>query len=339
MNGEEGDTPLVSVIIPCYGQAHFLGEAIESVLRQSYQRNEIIVVDDGSPDHAREVAARYPGVRYIFQENRGLADARNTGIRESRGTYLVFLDADDRLLPDALQTAVEQLHTHPCCAFASGRFRLIRADGSPIAHLPTQVPIGADPYRTLLLQNHIGMHATVTYRRAIFDTVGGFDISLKACEDYDIYLRIVRTHRVCSFDRLVAEYRWHDENMSRDAARMLRTDLTVLGRQWTYVSGNAEYMRACRAGIRTARKRYTRAMIRTSLRSLACGRWSRIRRVIPDVVSFSKAWLLAILMEARVLALARHGERSAPRQSHPLRDKDGPYGPPVRLDGVDRNHE
>ena len=133
MNGEESDTPLVSVIIPCYGQAHFLGEAIESVLGQGYRHKEIIVVDDGSPDHAREVATSYAGVRYIFQENQGLPGARNTGIRESRGTYLVFLDADDRLLPDALQTGVDQLHAHPECAFASGHHYHIRVDGSPFA--------------------------------------------------------------------------------------------------------------------------------------------------------------------------------------------------------------
>ena len=169
MNGEESDAPLVSVIIPCYGQAHFLGEAIESVLGQGYRHKEIIVVDDGSPDHAREVATSYAGVRYIFQENQGLPGARNTGIRESRGTYLVFLDADDRLLPEALQTGVEQLHAHPGCAFASGHHHHIRVDGSPFGKAPAQPPIGADPYRALLLQNYIGMHASVIYRRAIFD--------------------------------------------------------------------------------------------------------------------------------------------------------------------------
>src|ERR687890_1245755 len=100
---------LVSVVIPCYNQAHFLGEAIESVLAQSYKDFEIIVVDDGSPDNTSEVAARYPGVRCVRQENQGLAGARNTGIRESKGEYLVFLDADDRLLAEALEVGVKNL--------------------------------------------------------------------------------------------------------------------------------------------------------------------------------------------------------------------------------------
>src|SRR5918994_1694671 len=105
--GEQPDSrersPLITVVIPCYNQAHFLGEAIESVLSQSYPHHEIVVGDDGSTDDTSEVASRYDGVRLVRQENRGLAGARNTGIRHSEGDYLVFLDADDRLLPEALR--------------------------------------------------------------------------------------------------------------------------------------------------------------------------------------------------------------------------------------------
>src|ERR671910_1122682 len=120
---------LVSVVIPCYNQAHFLGEAIESVLSQSYPHHEIVVVDDGSTDDTSEVASRYDGVRLVRQENRGLAGARNTGIRHSEGDYLVFLDADDRLLPEALRAGVECFESHPECAFVFGRFRYISVDG------------------------------------------------------------------------------------------------------------------------------------------------------------------------------------------------------------------
>ena len=83
--GEEESPPLVTVVIPCYNQAHFLGEAIESVLSQSYRNFEIIVVDDGSTDETSEVASRYEGVRLIRQENRGLSGARNRGLGEARG--------------------------------------------------------------------------------------------------------------------------------------------------------------------------------------------------------------------------------------------------------------
>ena len=90
------ESGLVSVIIPCYNQAHFLDEAIESVLAQTYSNREIIVVDDGSTDNTATVARCHSPVGYIYQENAGPSAARNTGVKESRGEYLVFLDADDR---------------------------------------------------------------------------------------------------------------------------------------------------------------------------------------------------------------------------------------------------
>src|ERR687890_856397 len=101
---------LVSVVIPCYNQAHFLGEAIESVLAQSYPRFEIIVVDDGSTDDTSKVAARHPGGRYVYQNNQGVSAARNSGLARSEGEYVVFLDADDRLLPEALVAGFGGLH-------------------------------------------------------------------------------------------------------------------------------------------------------------------------------------------------------------------------------------
>src|SRR5438046_8618551 len=115
------ESGLVSVIIPCHNQAHFLDEAIESVLTQTYPNHEIIVVDDGSTDNTATVAKCHSPLRYIYQENAGPSAARNTGVKESRGEYLVFLDADDRLLPEALEIGVGCLRQHPECAFEIGR--------------------------------------------------------------------------------------------------------------------------------------------------------------------------------------------------------------------------
>src|SRR5919112_554735 len=97
---------LVSVIIPCYNHAHYLDQAIESVLNQSYRNFEIIVVDDGSTDETSVVASRYERVRLFQQENQGLSGARNRGLGEAKGEYVVFLDADDRLVPGALEAGL-----------------------------------------------------------------------------------------------------------------------------------------------------------------------------------------------------------------------------------------
>src|SRR5215216_7819784 len=96
--------PLVSIVIPCYRQAHLLGDAIESALSQTYPRVEVVVVDDGSPDDPASVVARHPEVHFVQQANQGGSVARNAGLRASRGEYVVFLDGDDVLLPHAVDT-------------------------------------------------------------------------------------------------------------------------------------------------------------------------------------------------------------------------------------------
>src|SRR5438093_12919445 len=168
----------VSVIIPCYNQAHFLHEAIESVLAQTYSTREIIVVNDGSTDSTAEVAGRYSAVRHIYQENAGPSAARNTGLKETSGEYLVFLDADDRLLPEALEIGVDCLRQHPECAFASGFCRLII--GSLLSS-PKQLHVVRDHYLELLRGNYIWCPGSVIYRRTAFEVVKGFDISLGPC--------------------------------------------------------------------------------------------------------------------------------------------------------------
>jgi glycosyltransferase involved in cell wall biosynthesis len=114
-------------------------EAIESVLAQTYQNFEVIVVNDGSPDDTEMVVASYrdhAGVRYVWQANAGVSAARNAGLRESRGALVVFLDADDRLLPRALEIGVEALASHPDCAFVWGQCRLMAVDGRFIPARP-----------------------------------------------------------------------------------------------------------------------------------------------------------------------------------------------------------
>ena len=107
-------SPEVTVVIPSYNGVRYLGEAIESVLAQTHRSLETVVVDDGSVDETRALVARYGDrVRYLHQENRGLAAARNTGIRAARGTYLAFLDHDDRYLPEKIARQVAVFRERP----------------------------------------------------------------------------------------------------------------------------------------------------------------------------------------------------------------------------------
>ena len=291
-----GGRPLVTVVIPCYKQAHFLGEAIESVLNQTYPFREVVVVDDGSPDDTAAVAARYPDVRCVRQENRGLPAARNTGIRCSTGIRLVFLDADDRLLPDALEAGVRCFDAHPDCGFVSGHCRLIGADGAPLAVPPLpQLCVPGDQYLALLRHNTIWMPGCVMYRREALDRVGPFDPSLRAAEDYHLYLRIARAFPTHCHCRVVGEYRRHGENMSGNVELMIRSVRRVRGAEWVHVKRNRRAREAYRAGAGYWRRNFGTQLINQMIGRLKEGSWPSALQSLAGLVRcypVSFAWLL-----------------------------------------------
>lgn len=266
------EQPLVSVIVPCYGQAHYLDEAIGSVLAQTYANVELVVVDDGSPDNAGRVAARYPGVRCLRQENGGLAAARNTGIRASEGELIVFLDSDDRLLPRALEHGVEALRASPHAAFAFGRYRRIAADGLPMQADEQPRPTDS-PYSLFLRYNYAGMPATGIFRRSALDEVGYFNEDCAAAEDYELGLRLSRQFAVEPHGEQVAEYRSHGGGMSRQTANMLATTLKVLGHERKHIRRQPELREAYRAGRRFWREYYGVPLIGQTRESFANREW------------------------------------------------------------------
>lgn len=211
--------PLVSVIITAYNHAKYLPDSINSVLIQTYKEKEIIVVDDGSTDDTEKVVADYPQVRYIKQENKGLAAARNTGIFNSEGNFIVFLDADDLLYPHALSKNLKYFDKYPECAFISGWHDRVNENKKLIETYESSQP-EHDHYNALLQGNYIGMHAAVMYRREILNHFL-FDEALPACEDYDLYLRIAKNNPVFSHAEKLAAYRIHHHNMSNNISLML----------------------------------------------------------------------------------------------------------------------
>ncbi len=228
---------LVSVIIPCYNHAQYLSEALESVMKQQVE-TEIIVVDDGSQDNPSSVTERYPSVRYIYQSNAGLSAARNTGIRHSTGDKLVFLDADDWLLPEALISNIRSLDAHPHAAFTSGAYELIKKSEHIDCIIRPYIHYHA--YYQMLRGNCIGMHATVMYRRWVFDNFE-FDTSLPYCEDYDLYLKVTRRFQTVFHRRVIAVYRIHGHNMSHNISNMLHYALLVLQRQHEQLDNETEF--------------------------------------------------------------------------------------------------
>ena len=220
---------LLTVVITTYNHGKYLPKAIQSVLHQDYLNKEIILVDDGSTDNTKEIIAGYKQIKYIFQKNAGLSAARNTGINASKGEYLVFLDADDWFLDRAFSKGIHALNADPTVAFSYGSH--IKVNENNEAVLADEEQDIADlHYLHLLPHNFIAMHAAVVYRRWVFNNFR-FDTSLKACEDYDIYLKITRCHRVVYHSHVMAAYRKHTENMSGNIPLMVNTGFQVKRRQ------------------------------------------------------------------------------------------------------------
>jgi GT2 family glycosyltransferase len=245
----------VALIITCFNHGHFLAEAIGSALQQTRPFREIVVVDDGSTDDTAAVAARFAQARYFRQANRGLAAARNSGLNQSESEFVVFLDADDLLHPTAVEAGLRCFEAHPDARFVYGGFRYVQLTGE-VSSAGAVKDFGQDAYTALLRDNFIAMHATVMYRRAALLAVRGFNEQLHACEDYDLYFRVARGGKVARHGAVVADYRRHGDNMSRDARLMLATSLGVLRSQWPHVRGDRERRRAYRQGVRNWQNLY-----------------------------------------------------------------------------------
>jgi glycosyltransferase involved in cell wall biosynthesis len=218
----------------------------------------------------------------------------------------VFLDSDDRLQEEALEVGVGELASHPECAFVSGQFRAIAADGSPFWK-PYDPPVERDGY-AMLLQYCFGMPAVVMYRRWVFGEVGGFDGSVDAAADWDLYLRIARRFPVHHHGRVVADYRQHRTSMNEDPALMLGSTVAVLRSQRRYVEDGTRRKEAYDVGLRSMQADYGVPLVEDIRDALRQGAWKRALAGIPTLARYYPGGL-ALLFSGRRLQrsrLARH---------------------------------
>lgn len=209
--------PKVSVIIPTHNRAESLRSAISSVLNQTFQDFEIIIVDDASKDNTREVVRELSDrrIKYLRHEtNKREAAARNTGVTNASGEYIAFLDDDDEWLPEKLELQVDLLDSSPTVmgAVYTGSIRVDSATGRTLNHwMPTK---RGNIFRDLLSMNCVGTPSTVLLRRECFKKVGLFDSSIAFGPDYDMWIRVSKQYHFDCIRRPLIKYYIHSDRLS-----------------------------------------------------------------------------------------------------------------------------
>ncbi len=217
---------LVSVIMPVYNSADYLHEAVNSVLSQSYDPVELIIVDDASTDNSgqilTEISQRVPGLRVVrLNENKGAAGARNAGLSIARGEFVAFIDADDVWLPEKISRQVETLNgdTEAGWSYCDG---LVTDQELCVLYLFSDR--GCRPagrvYNEILCSRLWIVPSSILVRRKVLDDCGRFDPELRCIEDWDFLLRLARQYKCAYVSEPLLKYRQHTESVSRREVRM-----------------------------------------------------------------------------------------------------------------------
>ena len=227
------EAPRVAVIVPAYGVAHLLGEALDSLLAQSFTAWECLVIDDGAPDDVAGAVAPYlsdPRFRFLATSNHGVSGARNTAIAASTAPLIALLDGDDRLRPDYLARTVAMLAADP-------DVRLVTVNALIFGAVPQERHCfegkqgsgdGLSGSLADVLDRSFGVYIGTTFRRADFDRIGGFDTAMAQSEDFDLWVRLMQLGGTAGYiDSVLGEYRVRPNSASAHAARMLLGNIRV----------------------------------------------------------------------------------------------------------------
>ena len=205
----------ISVIIPTFNRKKTLGRAIQSVMNQSLSPFEILIIDDGSNDGTEEwIKENFQDIKYIYQNNHGVSSARNIGIENAYGDWVAFLDSDDEWLPNKLNEQVKAIESNPEMKFFHTNEIWIR-NGVRVNQMKKHKKYGGFIFEKCLDICRISP-SSVLIQKEIFDNIGTFDESLRVCEDYDLWLRIVAIYPVVFLDiPLIYKYGGHADQLSK----------------------------------------------------------------------------------------------------------------------------
>ncbi len=262
--------PTVSVIVPTYNTIGYLPAAIESILNQTFEDFEILLVNDGSTDSTDQWAKKLtdPRIRYIEQENQGLSAARNTGIALAQGQYIALLDADDRWESTKLEKQVAFLNANPNIGMVHSWVTFMDAEGRSTGRIWKTQAEGMALSR-LLQRNDVAV-LSVLVRRECFAKIGGFDTTLRSLEDWDMWLRLAVHDSIGVIREPLAYYRQLPGSMSRNCKVMEASFKTVIDRHFALAPDSLQFLKGRSYGS-----------------AYQCLAWKAIQSDRPD---FSLAW-------------------------------------------------
>jgi|GEM_PF-1402986 len=284
---------LLSIILPLYNRGEVVGNAIRSVLNQTYPKWELIVVDDCSTDDSPETVGRYSDERVKLlrlNENSGPASARNHGIKSCRGKYVSFLDSDDEYEPDFLYESRKKLrNSDPSIGFIWTGVRFIGDDSKlSLANGVWKPQFKKTPYLTLLHDLHIGTNSGISVKREVFDKVGYFDFRLKAAEDTDFFLRVSQEFSFDYIDKpLINIHRSNTDRLSKNYKKIFEAYRIIVPKH----SGEITQSKKLRL------KYYYKLMWLSYHANDKVAARKYFRAVLKDNKISAKAWFVFILFE------------------------------------------
>ena len=234
---EFSNSPLVSIIVPCYNYGHLLGETLNNILEQSYKNWECIIVDDGSTDNtytvSKEFAENHKQIRYVYQKNAGLSAARNTGLQHSKGSFIQLLDADDFIESNKLLSQINVFSEHPDSDIVYSEVRYFSSEQQTLRRfsmneidMPWMPKVDSSNHQ-LLMSTLIDLNFCVVnaplIRKSVFDRIGQFNTKLIAVEDWEFWCRCAFQKVNFRFDNspgTLALVRFHEGSMSKNMKRM-----------------------------------------------------------------------------------------------------------------------
>ena len=312
-------TTRIGVVVPSYGHASYVGEAVASVLAQGWPALDVVVVDDGSPDDVAAALAPWVAdgrVRLVRQPNGGQAAARARGLREVRGELVAFLDDDDLWPPGTLAARVAELERHPEAVLAWGPHATLLPDGRRVPPPDEERPQG---WCRAAFQRRNWIHSPgqTLIRRDALERAGGFDAALAGSDDWDLYLRLAREGTFRVLPEVALVHRVHGANASRHAIEHARRHVAVMRRHLPR-SG-----RARRRHLRLAGEYFTPNLQREAAEARSAGDHARTVRALGWALRFRPGLLLRPRFAATlVLALLRvpslgRGEARGRRTARP----------------------